>query len=268
MADVFDVATTNPGVGGTNLCGDSFPQGGIQKFLPASYLVYGPQEGPYTRVDTLTGLPVGIVGVVPVSGPLTDTELRATPVPVSGSFWQATQPVSGPLTDTELRATPVPVSGSFWQATQPVSGPLTDTQLRASAVPVSVGIPADVTLLASASRSADSSSNDVVNSGYRGVYLFLNVTAVAGGGQTISVYLQAKDPISGNYVYISSAPVAVSATGLFGLEFYPGVSGGTNVAIGYTLNRFAIHLPRTWRAYVVHSGGGAFTYSLAASCLV
>lgn len=36
--------------------------------------------------------------------------------------------VSGPLTDTELRATPVPVSG-----------PLTDAQLRATAVPVSIG---------------------------------------------------------------------------------------------------------------------------------
>ena len=47
-------------------------------------------------------------------------------VPVSGTFWQATQPVSGPLTDTQLRASAVPVSG-----------PLTDTQLRASAVPVS-----------------------------------------------------------------------------------------------------------------------------------
>lgn len=58
---------------------------------------------------------------VPVTGPLTDTQLRATAVPVSGTFWQATQPVSG----------------TFWQATQPVSGPLTDTQLRASAVPVS-----------------------------------------------------------------------------------------------------------------------------------
>lgn len=46
--------------------------------------------------------------------------------PVSGTFWQATQPVSGPLTDAQLRATAVPVSG-----------PLTDTQLRASAVPVS-----------------------------------------------------------------------------------------------------------------------------------
>jgi hypothetical protein len=68
-----------------------------------------------------------------VSGPLTDTQLRATAVPVSGTFWQATQPVSiaatvavsGPLTDTQLRASAVPVSG-----------PLTDTQLRA-AVPVS-----------------------------------------------------------------------------------------------------------------------------------
>jgi len=46
-------------------------------------------------------------------------------------------PVTGALTDTQLRATAVPVSGTFWQATQPVSGPLTDTQLRAAAVPVS-----------------------------------------------------------------------------------------------------------------------------------
>ena len=32
----------------------------------------------------------------------------------------------------------IPVTGTFWQATQPVSGPLTDVQLRASAVPVSL----------------------------------------------------------------------------------------------------------------------------------
>jgi hypothetical protein len=47
-------------------------------------------------------LPVDGSGVVqPVSGPLTDTQLRATPVPVSG-----------PLTDAQLRATPVPISGT------------------------------------------------------------------------------------------------------------------------------------------------------------
>ncbi len=69
---------------------------------------------------------------VPVVGPATDAELRATPLPVSG-----------PLTDTQLRAAAVPVSvsGSVsvsnFPATQPVSGPLTDTQLRATPVPIS-----------------------------------------------------------------------------------------------------------------------------------
>jgi hypothetical protein len=96
---------------------------------------------------------------VPVSGPLTDTQLRATAVPVSGTFWQATQPisgtvsisgtpevtisgtptVSGPLTDTQLRATAVPVSGTFWQATQPVS---------ASALPLPTGAATETTLAA------------------------------------------------------------------------------------------------------------------------
>jgi hypothetical protein len=80
----------------------------------------------------------------PGGGGLTDTELRASPVPVSGTFfqatqpvsgtfWQATQPVSGPLTDAQLRAVAVPVSG-----TVTASGPLTDAQLRATAVPVSL----------------------------------------------------------------------------------------------------------------------------------
>lgn len=40
------------------------------------------------EVTNSTGNPI------PVSGPLTDAELRATAVPVSGTFWQATQPVS------------------------------------------------------------------------------------------------------------------------------------------------------------------------------
>lgn len=56
----------------------------------------------------------------------------ASAVPVTGTFFQATQPVSGPLTDTQLRATAVPISG-----TVTASGPLTDGQLRATAVPIS-----------------------------------------------------------------------------------------------------------------------------------
>ena len=56
-----------------------------------------------------------------VVGPVTDAELRAAPLPVSG-----TVTATGPLTDTQLRATAVPVSG-----------PLTDTELRATPVPIS-----------------------------------------------------------------------------------------------------------------------------------
>lgn len=43
---------------------------------------------------SVTGSSVSISGSVAVTGPLTDAELRATAVPVSGTFFQTTQPVS------------------------------------------------------------------------------------------------------------------------------------------------------------------------------
>lgn len=53
-------------------------------------------------------------------------QLMAGSISVTIASNQSAVPVSGPLTDAQLRATAVPVSG-----------PLTDTQLRATAVPVS-----------------------------------------------------------------------------------------------------------------------------------
>ena len=99
---------------------------------------------------------ISIAGIVTITGALTDAELRATPVPisgtvsisgtvpVSGTFWQATQPISaaslplpaGAATEATLATllkpadtltavgsitNPVAVTGTFWQATQPVS---------------------------------------------------------------------------------------------------------------------------------------------------
>lgn len=57
---------------------------------------------------------------IAVTGPLTDSQLRATPVPVSGTV------STGGLTDAQLRATPVPVSG-----TVAVTGVATETTLAA-----------------------------------------------------------------------------------------------------------------------------------------
>lgn len=50
-----------------------------------------------------------IVSVASTSSGLTDAELRATPVPVSGTISTG---LTQPLTDVQLRATPVPVSGT------------------------------------------------------------------------------------------------------------------------------------------------------------
>lgn len=63
-------------------------------------------------------------GTVAVSGPLTDTQLRATPVPVSGTVTANAGTGPWPVTDN---------GGSLT-----VDGPLTNTELRAAAVPVSV----------------------------------------------------------------------------------------------------------------------------------
>jgi len=68
-----------------------------------------------TEIASLASIDSKLTSPLSVTGPLTDTQLRATAVPVSG-----------PLTDTQLRATAVTVTG-----------PLTDTQLRASAVAIS-----------------------------------------------------------------------------------------------------------------------------------
>jgi hypothetical protein len=124
-------------------------------------------------------LPVSISGTIPVSGPLTDAQLRAVAVPVSGAFFQATQPVSiaasvavtGPLTDTQLRASAVPVSfaapvavtgpltNAELRATPvPVSGPLTDAQLRATPVPVSGTVSSTTTSSAGAVSTVSVSS--------------------------------------------------------------------------------------------------------------
>jgi len=102
---------------------------------------------------------------------LTDTQLRLTPLPVSG-----------PLTDTQIRLTPLPVSG-----------PLTDTQLRLTALPVSV--PASELHIGKISGQGDSihcefarpsdttaySINDVVGPAVTGLLSFTNISRVVGG---------------------------------------------------------------------------------------
>lgn len=61
-----------------------------------------------------------------VVGPLTDAELRATPVSITGSV------STGGLTDAQLRATPVPISGTV-STTPSTSGSASVNQVTSTA---------------------------------------------------------------------------------------------------------------------------------------
>lgn len=103
------------------------------------------------HLDGLEGLLAGTLTVNTGLTPLTDAQLRATAVPVSGTFWQATQPISAislPLPGgaaTSANQTTIIghldgleglLAGTLTVNTG-LAQPLTDTQLRASAIPVS-----------------------------------------------------------------------------------------------------------------------------------
>ena len=119
----------------------------------------------------------------------------------------------------------------------------------------------EIAVFPAATRSATAVSPDFTNANFRGVMVFLNITAASGtGGLTLRV--EAKDPVGGGYFALHAAPAAVVATGLQVYALYPGVSGG---AVSQPTQ---IILPRTWRVRVVHGDATNYTYSVGASLAV
>lgn len=85
-AEDFDSVEANSGTGGALFAMDTFTDAsGDSRVMPFSAIVL-PEGSGYSRV--------GASNPMPVTGPLTDTQLRATALPVSGTFYQATQPIS------------------------------------------------------------------------------------------------------------------------------------------------------------------------------
>lgn len=129
--------------------------------------------------------------VSPSGGGLTDAQLRATPVAVSGTFWQATQPVSG----TFWQATQ-PVSGTFWQATQPVS---------ASSLPLPTGASTDAVLTGGTVKAivrggakGATSAADVTSTSTDANHQALDVNVNNSVGVT-GTFWQATQPVSGTF---------------------------------------------------------------------
>lgn len=213
--------------------------------------------------DATNGLDVDVTrvqGTVAVSGPLTDTQLRATAVPISDGGGSVTvdgtvavSSVGGTvsttaLTDSQLRATPVPVSGTFWQATQPVSGTfwqatqpvsISGTIATTSTPSASTGF---VKGSASATGTADTS---VIAAAGVGVKNYITSIHVANTGTSTSL-ITLKDGSAGSTLLTTVAPalggsnitlpIPIATSSNTALYFACGTASTTIyiTAVGYT----------------------------------
>ncbi|MBI3948031.1 MAG: hypothetical protein HY321_19095 [Armatimonadetes bacterium] len=126
----------------------------------------------------------------------------------------------------------------------------------------------DLTLLASAARTATSLAPNQLNYNGRGLYVVLNVTATSGtGGLTLRVW--GMDPVTGFVIAMLSATAAVTATGRYIYLVYPGaISPGAGGGSPGVTQLSAIPLPRRWFVEVTHVDGSSYTYSVGASLVM
>lgn len=83
------------------------------------------------------------------------------------------------------------------------------------------------TLHSHTAASTGSNSGDLDATKYKGILLFINVSAISGTSPTLTVTLQGKSPGSAVY-YTVLASAAISATGLTVLRVYPGLTAAAN----------------------------------------
>lgn len=96
-------------------------------------------------------------------------------------------------------------------------------------------------------------SNDQDNSSWRGLTLYATVSNFSAG--TVTVAVQGKDPISGNYTTVL-ASAALGANGTTTLTVYPGITATANVAASAVL-------PKTWRVTLTGATSPSMTVSVA-----
>ena len=195
-----------------------------------------------------------ITGSVAVTGPLTDTQLRLTAVPVSLTSTTVTGSVAvtGPLTDTQLRVTPVPISGTV------TTGGITDTQIRATALPVSLTsttITGSVAITAAALPLPTGAATETTLAA-----LNTKVTAVNTGAVTISAALPAGVNAIGTVAVGSNSLVSTAnstAVNLAAAAVFTGTSEDVSEYSTIAVTVFASHASATDGLSVQQSADGA-----------
>lgn len=92
-----------------------------------------------------------------------------------------------------------------------------------------------------------------------GGIVYLNVTAIGNGTDTIQLVLQEQDPTSGTWANVAATTATANTLGLIKLKLKDSIN---QVAATATQVVIQDKFPKTWRIGVVHSGASSFTYSL------
>ncbi len=118
---------------------------------------------------------------------------------------------------------------------------------------------AGATALSSAARTATNSSSPQTNRGWRGIRVFVNVTAAVDTPSVVFT-IEVADPLSGVYTALLTS-AAITGTGHHLLEVAPGITPVANLAV-------AKQVGRTWRVTATHADSDSITYSVAWEGLV
>lgn len=92
-----------------------------------------------------------------------------------------------------------------------------------------------------------------------GIIIYLNLTAIGNGTDTIQLVLQEQDPTSLTWATIAATLVNPLTLGLTKLKLKDAIAAAAATVTGVAVQD---KLPRTWRFGVVHSGVSSFTYSI------
>lgn len=117
------------------------------------------------------------------------------------------------------------------------------------------------TALASAARTASTSSSDLSTAGYSGLAIWINVTAASGTGG-LTTYISTKDPVSGIWClsYVAAAPIITVRT--TSILLGAGVSQGNNVTLPTGQADRGTRLPQDVRISIIHGDTSSYTYSV------
>lgn len=118
--------------------------------------------------------------------------------------------------------------------------------------------PQQLTVLASAPRTATNNSPEFANYGWRGLHLVIDVTAIVTAPSVVFT-IQGYSALAANY-YTLLVSAAITAVGTTVLRVYPALTAAANLVAND-------NLPPLWRVNAVHGNANSISYSVNALLL-